>query len=66
MNDRIPGSCWDNPIWYKNYRIYISDMHEVTHYEYVSDNYDGPGDKRCGHAYSIAEAKTDIDELGKQ
>jgi len=66
MNDRIPGSCYDNPIWYKRYRIYLSDMYEVHgfEYEYVHDNFDGAedaNDNRCGQARSIEDAKAEID-----
>lgn len=67
MNDRIPGCSWDNPIWYKGYRIYLSDLYE-THgfqYDYVHDGYDGApdaGDSRCGVAHTIEQAKLEIDD----
>lgn len=64
MSDRIPGSSWDNPIWYKNYRICIG---YYVAYEFVHDDYDGApdaNDNRCGHASSIEDAKAQIDELG--
>lgn len=67
MSDRIPGSSWDNPIWYKGYRIYLSDLY-TTHgyeFEYVHNDYDGApdsGDNRCGLARSIEAAKAEIDE----
>ena len=63
MNDRIPGACWSNPIWYKGYRIYVSD--NWPEFEFVHDNYDGAEDahdNRCGWAKSVEAAKADIDE----
>lgn len=67
MNDRIPGSCYSNPIWHKGYRIYLSDLYEVHgfQYDYVHDDYDGAedaGDNRCGQANTVEEAKAEIDE----
>lgn len=67
MNDRLPGSCYSNPIWYKKYRIYLSDLYEVHGFEYdfVHDSYDGAedaGDNRCGVANTVEEAKEQIDE----
>lgn len=67
MNNRIPGSCYRNPIWYKGYRIFISDL-EGTHgykYDFVHDNFDGADDacdSRCGEANTVEEAKALIDE----
>ena len=52
MNDRIPGTTWDNPIWYRDkWRIYASWSNFVN-YEYVHDDYDGAEDShdnRCGY-----------------
>lgn len=65
MNDRIPGSCWSNPIWYKGYRIYVSYL--PFNFEFVHDNYDGAedaNDNRYGWAESVETAKADIDERG--
>lgn len=63
MNDRIPGTTWDNPIWYRDkWRIYISDW---NNYEYVHDDYDGAEDShdnRCGHGESVEACKAEIDE----
>ena len=66
MNDRIPGSCYSNPIWYGKWRIYISDLYEVHGYmyDYVHDDYDGAedaNDNRCGQAHSVDEAKFEIE-----
>lgn len=67
MNDRIPGTTWDNPIWHKGYRIYLSDLYE-THgfeYDYAHDSYDGAPDARdgrCGQAHTVEQAKAEIDE----
>lgn len=67
MNDRLPGSCYDNPIRYKGYRIYLSDMFRVHgfEFEYVHESYDGAPDardNRFGQAHTEAEAKAEIDE----
>ena len=68
MNDRLPGLSWDNPIWYKGYRICLSDLYE-THgfqYDYVHDSYDGAEDahdNRYGQAHTVEEAKQQIDDL---
>ena len=63
MNDRIPGTTWDNPIWYRGkWRIYIGDW---TNYEYVHDDYDGAEDScdnRCGYGESVETCKAEIDE----
>lgn len=61
MSDRIPGSSYDNPIWYREkWRIYIG---EQGFYQFVHDDYDGEDDHRCGHTLSIDEAKEEIDWL---
>ena len=64
MNDRLPGVCWDNPIWYRDkWRIYIGDY---MPYEFVHDDYDGApdaNDNRCGHANSVEDAKAQIDDM---
>ena len=69
MNDRIPGTTWDNPIWYRGFRIYLSDYEGFC---YCHDDYDGApdaGDNRCGHGQTVAECIDEIDErwpvLGK-
>lgn len=67
MNDRLPGSCWDNPVWYKKYRIYLSDLYE-THgfqYEYTHDDFDGApdaNDSRWGITHTVEIAKQEIDD----
>lgn len=66
MNDRLPGSCWNNPVWYGKYRIYLANLYEVHgfEYEYCHDDYDGAedaGDSRYGQAHSIAECQAEID-----
>lgn len=63
MNDRIPGSCWDNPIWYGKWRIYVSDMCPFMDYAFCHDDYDGAPDakdRRCGVAKSVDDAKLQI------
>lgn len=32
-------------------------------FDWVHNNYDGPGDSRCGNAASLVEAKKQIDEI---
>ena len=66
MNDRIPGTTWDNPIWYGKFRIYISGMgYEEFSYEYCHDDYDGApdaDDNRAGYAKTVEDCKAEIDE----
>ena len=66
MNDRIPGTTWDNPIWYRDkWRIYLSDMdHPGLEYGYIHDDYDGHSDNenRAGHCESVEACKAEIDE----
>lgn len=67
MNDRLPGSCWDNPVWHRGWRIYLSDLFNVHGYQYdfVHDSYDGApdsGDSRYGQAHTVEEAKALINE----
>lgn len=47
---------------YKDFVISRSWGAPGSIWEYVHKDYDGPEDNRCGHAGSIEEAKTDIDE----
>ena len=64
MNDRIPGTTWSNPIWYRDrWRIYISGMdYPGLEYEYMHDDYDGDSDteNRAGHCESIEACKQEI------
>lgn len=67
MNDRLPGSCWSNPIWHREkWRIYLSDFAGCNmQYTYCHDDYDGApdaNDGRCGYAASIEACKVEIDE----
>ena len=67
MSDRIPGSCWDSPIWHRNYRIFLDDRagtHPVG-YGFTHDDYDGAddgNDHRHGWGRTLAEAKAEIDK----
>lgn len=73
MSDRLPGTTYDNPIWYRNYRIYLDDCAgtHATGYGFVHDDYDptpmfaddGPSDHRHGFARTVQEARDEIDEL---
>lgn len=68
MNDRIPGTTWDNPVWYGKWRIYIGDPESGYAYQFTHDDYDGAPDahdNRHGHAVSVAAAKEEIDELDR-
>lgn len=67
MNDRLPGSSWDNPIWHRKWRIYVGEPQygRQFNYAYTHDDYDGAPDAhdgRYGHAASVEEARDLIDE----
>lgn len=67
MNDRLPGSSWDNPIWHGKWRIYLSDYPEIPElaYAYCHDDYDGAEDAhdtRFGHGKSVEDCKQQIDD----
>ena len=67
MSDRIPGTTWDNPIWYRDYRIYLDDRGGTSlhGYAFTHDDYDGAedgNDHRHGWAHQLDEAKAEIDE----
>ena len=72
MSDRIPGTTWDNPIWHRDYRIYLHDRAGThpTGYGFTHDDYDptpvhsddGPSDHRHDWALTLAEAKAEIDD----
>lgn len=67
MNDRLPGSCWGNPIWHREkWRIYVGDSERLdTQFCYCHDDYDGAPDARdgrFGHGTSIEDCKRQIDE----
>ena len=64
MNDRIPGTTWDNPIWYGKFRIWLTDQHPYTHgtaYAYVHDDDDESTD-RYGYGQTVEACKAEIDE----
>lgn len=69
MNDRLPGTTYDNPIWYKSkWKIYTDD--NPFGFAYVHDDYDptpnnpgdGPSDHRAGYGKTVQECKDQIDE----
>lgn len=68
MNDRLPGSSWSNPIWYREkWRIYLGDPEEGIQFTYAfcHDDYDGApdaADNRAGHGPSVWACKRAIDE----
>ena len=76
MSDRIPGSTWDNPIWHRNWRIYLDDCAGTARvgYAFTHDDYDptpihaddGPSDDRHGWEPSLAGAMAEIDSFEEQ
>ena len=68
MNDRLPGTTYDNAIIYRDvWRIYLNpcNIHETVDFCYVHDSFDGAPDahdNRCGFGKSIVECKAEIDE----
>ena len=61
MSDRIPGSSYENPIWYRGYRIYTADTApRGLDWAFVHEDHD-IGDSRSGYACSIDDAKGEID-----
>jgi hypothetical protein len=65
MNDRIPGTTYDNPIWHRGYRIYLHDSPEGQ-YAYCHDDYDGAPDSndvRYGNAATVERCKREIDDI---
>lgn len=68
MSDRLPGSSYDNPIWYREYRIYLSNIYELSGYkwEFVHNDFDGApdgNDRRCGHGKELIDCQQAIDEI---
>lgn len=64
MNDRIPGLTYDNPIWYKGWRIYLDAYGSPYQFAYCHDDFDGAedaNDSRYGYTHTEAEAKREID-----
>lgn len=65
MNDRIPGTTWDNPIWYRGWRIYLNDVvYDGVEFTYQHDDFDGnsENDNRYGFAKTEADCKAEIDQ----
>lgn len=46
---------------YRRYKIY--PCRYISGWEYCHNDYDGPGDNRCGHGRSLREVMMDIDDL---
>jgi hypothetical protein len=73
MSDRIPGTSYDNPEWYKNWRIYRASYVPMKGMEmaFVHDEYDPtpiepfgpPSDHRCGFGHDVNDCKRQIDEM---
>ncbi|MEN3973084.1 hypothetical protein WJS89_10430 [Sphingomicrobium sp. XHP0235] len=65
MSDRLPGTSYDNPVWHRNWRIYLNDNGLRDHHSewsYVHDDFDGD-DGRYGYAASVEDAREAIDDL---
>lgn len=68
MNDRLPGSCWSNPVWHRErWRIYLSDveMGRDFAFAFLHDDYDGAPDahdNRHGFGTSVEDCRRRIDE----
>ena len=63
MNDRIPGTTWDNPIWYRDrWRIYLSGEGGPNEWYYAHDDVDGSSedDFRYGYCESVEACKQEI------
>lgn len=72
MSDRLPGTSYDNPIWYRGYRIHLGPGYtRDSQWQFVHDDYDGapnnPGDGPADHRAGLCETEQDcrneIDEL---
>lgn len=64
MTDKIPGTTFDNPIWYGDWRIYLSNDSDFPQYTYQfchDDHEPDSLDDRVGLAGSVSEAKQRID-----
>lgn len=67
MNNEISctGTSWSNPIWYKNYRIYVAFSGPYD-WAFCHNDYDGAidsKDNRCGHGINIQDCQLQINEL---
>lgn len=67
MIDRITGTTYSNPIWYRQkWRIYLQDNGACPFpWAFVHDDYDGADDSndgRCGNGQSEQDCKNQIDE----
>lgn len=64
MSDRLPGTTYDNPIWYRGYRIHLGPAYtRWDQWTYVHDDYDGPEDRRIGLEETEAACREAIDDL---
>ena len=71
MTNRLPGTTWDNPIRYRDYRIFLDDCAGTRRqgYAFVHEDYDptpmyaddGPSDHRHGWEPTLEAAKAEID-----
>lgn len=52
---------WNNPIWYRGYRIYFSSV-VFANFAFVHDDYEPVGG-RAGYGKSIEDCKSQIDEI---
>lgn len=71
MSDRIPGTSYDNPIRYRDYRIFADDCAGTCPpgFAFVHEDYDPtpmyaddpPSDHRHGWERTVEAAKAEID-----
>lgn len=51
------------PYTYRGYTVEVDHDHPRGWWSYVHPQYDGPPDPRCGHAETLDEVRTQIDDL---
>lgn len=66
MSDRIPGSSESNPIWHRDWAIWVSgeERHdEAYRFAHPEADLDDNMDRRHGFAPSVETAKSCINEI---
>lgn len=51
------------PIVYRDYEITVDHDHPHGGWKFTHQDYDGPPDDRCGHAFTLASAMEQIDDI---
>ena len=63
VNDRIPGTSYDNPILYRDHKIYLAELSfPECRWVWSHVDYDGPEDKRAGYGPTQQSCIDAIDE----